>query len=74
MPRSPARLFCWSWPLEAHTKKGDKLLKEGEKAEQNRDYDTALTDFDQALDTDSKEPAYLIAVNRVRAKAAEADV
>ncbi len=62
------------WPLQAHTKKGDKLLKEGDKAEQNKDYDTALSDFEQALDTDSKEPAYLIAVNRVRTKAAEADV
>jgi general secretion pathway protein D len=67
-------LVLLAWPLAAHTKKGDKLLKEGEKAEQNNDYDTALSDFDQALDTDSKEPAYLIAVNRVRMKAAEADV
>src|SRR5438270_8675089 len=59
--------------LEAHTKHGDKLLKDGEHAEENKDYDTALSDFTQALDTDPKEPAYLIAVNRVRGKAA-ADV
>src|SRR5215472_15393443 len=58
-------------PLGAHTKNGDRFLKDGEKAEAHKDYDVALTDFNEALDTDPTEPSYLIAVNRVRGKAAD---
>jgi general secretion pathway protein D len=67
-------LVLLTGPLAAHTKKGDKLLKDGEKAESRHEYETALDDFTQALDTDPREPAYLIAVNRVRPRVAEADV
>lgn len=58
-------------PLGAHTKKGDKLLKDGQKAEEQKDYDTALTDYEEALDEDPSEPAYLIAMNRVRGEDAD---
>lgn len=61
-------------PLGAHTRKGDKLLKEGEKAEAQKDYDAALADFNRALDEDPTEPAYLIAMHRVRGKAADSHV
>ncbi len=76
--RFSAALVCalifWGLPLEAHTKQGDKFLKEGEKAEAHKDYDAALDDYSRALDIDPKEPAYLIAVNRVRTVAAQAHV
>jgi general secretion pathway protein D len=76
--RLSAALVCglvfWGLPLKAHNKEGDKLIKEGEKAEAQKDYDIALDDYSRALDIDPREPAYLIAVNRVRAQAAQAHV
>src|SRR4051794_37188721 len=58
-------------PIEAHTKKGDKLLKEGQQAEARKDYDAALSYYDQAVATDPNEPAYLLADQRIRGRAAE---
>jgi general secretion pathway protein D len=72
-----AILCCWALllpPVDARTKIGDKLLKRGEKAELQHDYDAALTDFQQALETDSKEAAYLIAEQRVRPMASNTHV
>ena len=39
-------------PVEARTKEGDKLLKAGQKAEEEKHFDAALNDFDKALATD----------------------
>ena len=61
-------------PVDAHTRKGDKLLKDGQKAEAAQDYDGALTLYEQALEEDSREPAYLLATNRVKVKASEAHI
>src|SRR4051794_15421236 len=61
-------------PVEAHTKKGDKLLKEGQQAEAHKDYDAALSYYDQALATDPNEPGYLIADQRIRSRAAEGHI
>ena len=63
-------LFCATLllvpPIDAHTRPGDKALKLGEKAELRHDYDAALTFYEQALETDPHEPAYLIAEQRAR--------
>jgi general secretion pathway protein D len=61
-------------PLAARTKKGDKYLKEGEKAEARKDFDAALTYYDQALEEDSREPAYMLADQRTRGRASEQHV
>src|SRR3954452_15585531 len=53
-------------PLLARTKKGDKYLKEGEKAEARKDFDAALTYYDEAVEEDSREPAYMLADQRTR--------
>jgi general secretion pathway protein D len=58
----------------ARTKSGDKLLKQGEKAEVQHDYDAALTAYDQALETDSHEASYLLAEQRVKPLASNAHV
>jgi len=58
-------------PLAARTKKGDKYMKEGEKAEARKDYDSALNFYDQALEEDPREPAYMLANQRMRGRAAE---
>lgn len=59
-------------PLNGRTKDGDKLLKQGQKAEAQRDYDAALTDYQQALETDSHEAAYLLAEQRIKPIASNA--
>ncbi len=61
-------------PLLARTKKGDKYLKEGEKAEARKDFDAALTYYDQAVEEDSREPAYMLADQRTRSRASEQHV
>jgi len=61
-------------PMDAHTRKGDKLLKDGQKAEAAQDYDGALTLYEEALQEDAHDPAYLLAANRIRAKAADAHI
>ena len=58
-------------PVDARTRKGDKLLKEGQKAEGAQDYDTALTYFEQALQEDPRDPAYQLAANSARRNAAD---
>ena len=57
--------------LEGRTKKGDKLLKAGEKAEQQHDFDGALRDYEEALETDPREPAYMIAEERAKQKSSD---
>ena len=60
--------------LEGRNKKGDKLFKEGQKAEEQKQYDAALNYYDQAVATDPRDPAYLLADQRAHAKAAEVHV
>jgi general secretion pathway protein D len=57
-------------PVDGRTRKGEKLLKDGMKAEATQDYDSALTYYEQALEEDAREPAYLLATQRVRGRAA----
>jgi general secretion pathway protein D len=57
-------------PVDGRTRKGEKLLKDGMKAEATQDYDSALTYYEQALEEDAREPAYLLATQRVRSRAA----
>jgi general secretion pathway protein D len=57
-------------PMDARTRRGDKLLKEGAKAEAAQDYDKALTFYEQALEEDAREPAYQLATQRAKSKAA----
>lgn len=54
---------------EARTRKGDKLLVEGRQAEVKKDYDTALTKFEEALSEDPGDAAYQLSTNRVRFQA-----
>jgi general secretion pathway protein D len=61
-------------PAEAKTKKGDRLYKDGLKAEDVKNYDLALNLLDRALQEDPKDPGYMLADQRVRHKAADAHV
>ena len=64
--------FCAVWlmvppaSMEASTRKGDKLLKLGAKAEAVKEYDKALEYYQQALKEDPKETSYELAARRAR--------
>jgi general secretion pathway protein D len=59
---------------EARSKKADKLLAEGQKAEQRQEWDKALEFYEKALAEDPGEVKYQIATRRVRFRAAQAHV
>ncbi len=60
--------------VEARNRKGDKLLKEGQQAEQKKNYDEALVLYEKAVLEDPSETAYQLALRRVRFQAAQAHV
>lgn len=61
-------------PLQARTRKGDKLLKQAKEAEARKEWDQALEFYQQALGTDPGDPAYILGVNRVRFQAGQMHV
>lgn len=71
--RPYAALFCvfslLVAPLSANTRAGDKLFKKGQKAEEQHDYDAALTLYEEALATDSRDQRYMLAEQRVKSLA-----
>ncbi|MGH9584577.1 MAG: hypothetical protein ACRD4O_16770, partial [Bryobacteraceae bacterium] len=58
-------------PAQARNKHGDKFLKQGKKAEQQKEYDRALDLFDKAVATDPQDPGYLLAERRARGEASQ---
>ena len=58
-------------PLDARTKKADKLLAESKLAEDEQDFEKALTLSEEALLLDPADPAYQLEVRRVRFFAAQ---
>ena len=61
-------------PVEARNKKGEKLLKDGQVAETRKQYDLALTLFEQALNIDPGDQGYQLAVRRARFQASQGHV
>ena len=61
-------------PLEARTKKGEKLLKDGNAAEARKEYDKALEIYEQALASDPNDQAYMLSVRRTRFLASQGHV
>lgn len=57
-------------PLWAKNRKGDHYYKLGVKAEAEKNYDEAVTDYDEAVAADSKEPVYIMAAKRAHSAAA----
>jgi general secretion pathway protein D len=60
-----------SGPAGARTRKGDKAYKLGQRAEAEKDWDAALNYYDEALATDPKDAAYMMADQRIHATAAQ---
>ncbi len=67
-------IVCFSMtaalPVQAHTKKGDKLLKEAQKAEAVKNWDVAVDLYDQALATDPTDATYLLVDQQIHTKVA----
>lgn len=60
--------------LEARTRKGDKLVAEGRRAEQRQDWEKALEFYEQAVSEDPADPSYQLLARRMRFQAAQARV
>jgi len=60
--------------MEGKTRKGDKLLKDAEAAEARQDWDKALDLYQQAVDQDPADTAYLIGMRRSRFEAGQKHV
>src|SRR5579862_738190 len=60
--------------IEAKTRKGDKLLKEGQASEARGDWDKALDLYEKAVDTDPAEIAYLVPMRKARFEAGQVHV
>src|SRR5690348_7476031 len=63
-------LMAVAGQMEGRTKKGDKLFKEAQKAEADKNWDAALNLYDQALETDSTDATYLLWDQRIHSKVA----
>lgn len=60
--------------LQARNRKGDKLLKEGQAAEDRGDWDRALDLYEKAVDMDPGDIAYLVPMRKARFEAGQAHV
>jgi general secretion pathway protein D len=58
--------------LNANNKKGDKLMKQGAQAEEQKDYDKAVDLYNRAVQADANDPGYQLAERRARFESAEA--
>ena len=56
----------WAGILEARSRKGEKFLSDGQKAESAKQWDTALSLYEQAVAEDPSDSAYLLAIRRIR--------
>jgi general secretion pathway protein D len=56
-------------PADARTRKGEKFLQEGRKAESAKQWEAALDSYEKALLEDPSDPAYMMATQRVRFQA-----
>ena len=61
-------------PVDGRTRKGEKLMREARDAEVRKDYDKALSLYEQALSSDPADPAYQLATSRVRFQAGQKHV
>ena len=61
-------------PLQARTKKGDKLLAEGRIAEQKKQWDAALEAYEKALSEDPADIVYQMAMEKCRFQTAQSHI
>src|SRR5689334_21816082 len=59
-------------PVEARTRKGDKLAAQGRTREMRKDWDAAVELYEQALSEDPGDAGYQLYVNRARFQAGQA--
>jgi general secretion pathway protein D len=58
-------------PAQARTRKGDKIFKQAQKAEAEKDWDAAISLYDEALATDPNDPNYALFDQRIHTKTAQ---
>jgi general secretion pathway protein D len=67
-------VFLGAMTLSAKAKKGEQYFKLGVAAEAKKDWDTAVTNYQKAVDEDATNPAYEIAMRRARFQAGQKHV
>jgi general secretion pathway protein D len=67
-------VLLWTAVLTAGTRKGDQYYKEGRALEDVQRFDEALPLLEQAVEEDPQDPAYLLAMRRVRFQAGQSHV
>jgi general secretion pathway protein D len=67
-------LLAPTLPLEARTKKGDKLLAQGRLHEQKKEWDDALEDYEKALSEDPADIVYVMAATKVHFQAGQSHI
>ena len=70
----PIAMMVALTPVQAKTRKGDKLMSQGRTAELQKQYDQALDFYEQALSEDPGDSSYQLAMRRVRFQAGQAHV
>lgn len=65
-------ILCLS--LQARTRKGDRLLRDGRAAEARGNWDAALQLFEQAMDEDPTDAGYMAAMRKARFEAGQKHV
>ena len=60
--------------MQAKAKKGEQFFKLGQTAELKNDWDTAVTEYQKAVDADPANPAFEIAMRRARFQAGQKHV
>ncbi|HEY6340994.1 MAG TPA: hypothetical protein VIY49_05845 [Bryobacteraceae bacterium] len=61
--------LCATMALQAKNKKAEKFFRQGQAAQAKNDWDTAVQYYQQAVDLDSQDPEYLIAMRKARFEA-----
>src|SRR5258706_11464660 len=60
--------------LDAKTRKGEKFFKQGQEAEFKKDWDTALENYQKAVDESPTDSGYVIGMRRARFQAGQMHV
>jgi len=69
-----ALVLAFATPGEARSRKAEKYMADGKKAEERKDWDRALDFYEKALTEDPGDPSYQLSVKRVRFEAGQAHV
>ncbi len=69
-----ALVLAFTAGVDAKSRKGDKIWKQGKEAEDRREFDKALDLYEKALNEDPSNPSFLLSVRKIRFQAGQSHV